>query len=193
MKTTNETKQSICTLVQRSRHNPWSALGCGVLTPSSSSPGSLRTQYAWSQRHHDPITSSFQPINCVIKCLTLTMFSVTSSSSSSRPSTDLLSSLAALASAGLVSAGGPATVKGKKSNQQQSDHLICEVTQCSKHFSSPVLTYFLITRVAVEVYFLITRVFFLQVCGERAGKHSYYGGQVCPSCRAFFRRSVQSR
>ena len=65
------------------------------------------------------------------------MFSVTSSSSS-RPSTDLLSSLAALASAGLVSAGGPATVKGKKSNQQQSDHLICEVTQCSEHFSSPV-------------------------------------------------------
>lgn len=30
------------------------------------------------------------------------------------------------------------------------------------------------------------------VCGERAGKHSYYGGEVCPSCRAFFRRSVQS-
>merc|ERR1712013_845293 len=47
--------------------------------------------------------------------------------------------------------------RARKSNQQQSDHLICEV------------------------------------CGERAGKHSYYGGQVCPSCRAFFRRSVQSR
>jgi len=31
-----------------------------------------------------------------------------------------------------------------------------------------------------------------KVCGERAGKHSYYGGQACPSCRAFFRRSVQS-
>jgi len=31
-----------------------------------------------------------------------------------------------------------------------------------------------------------------KVCGEKAGKHSYYGGQVCPSCRAFFRRSVQS-
>jgi len=31
-----------------------------------------------------------------------------------------------------------------------------------------------------------------RVCGEKAGKHSYYGGQVCPSCRAFFRRSVQS-
>jgi hypothetical protein len=30
------------------------------------------------------------------------------------------------------------------------------------------------------------------VCGEPAGKHSYYGGQVCTSCRAFFRRSVQS-
>lgn len=30
------------------------------------------------------------------------------------------------------------------------------------------------------------------VCGEKAGRHSYYGGQVCPSCRAFFRRSVQS-
>jgi len=31
-----------------------------------------------------------------------------------------------------------------------------------------------------------------QVCGGMAGKHSYYGGQVCPSCRAFFRRSVTS-
>merc|ERR1719154_74533 len=31
-----------------------------------------------------------------------------------------------------------------------------------------------------------------EVCSERAGKHSYYGGQVCPSCRAFFRRSVQT-
>ena len=30
------------------------------------------------------------------------------------------------------------------------------------------------------------------VCGEKAGKHSYYGAQVSPSCRAFFRRSVQS-
>jgi len=30
------------------------------------------------------------------------------------------------------------------------------------------------------------------LCGERAGKHRYYGGDVCPSCRAFFRRSVQS-
>ena len=32
-----------------------------------------------------------------------------------------------------------------------------------------------------------------KVCGERAGKHNYYGGQVCPSCRAFFRRAVQSK
>ena len=31
-----------------------------------------------------------------------------------------------------------------------------------------------------------------QVCGEVAGRHSYYEGEVCPSCRAFFRRSVQS-
>lgn len=30
------------------------------------------------------------------------------------------------------------------------------------------------------------------VCGNAAGKHNYYGGQVCNSCRAFFRRSVQS-
>jgi len=30
------------------------------------------------------------------------------------------------------------------------------------------------------------------VCGAPAGRHSYYGGQVCPSCRAFFRRSVTS-
>ncbi len=31
------------------------------------------------------------------------------------------------------------------------------------------------------------------VCGNSAGKHSYYGGQVCNSCRAFFRRSVQNK
>ena len=30
------------------------------------------------------------------------------------------------------------------------------------------------------------------VCGDKAGKHSYYGGQACTSCRAFFRRAVQS-
>ena len=101
------------------------------------------------------------------------MFSVTSNSA--RPSTELLSSLAALASAGLVSAGSAAAaVKGKKSNQQQSDHLICEVRELRGCLHPP-------SSVC------------LQVCGERAGKHSYYGGQVCPSCRAFFRRSVQSR
>ena len=31
------------------------------------------------------------------------------------------------------------------------------------------------------------------VCGDKAGKHAYYGGVVCGSCRAFFRRSVQSK
>ena len=31
------------------------------------------------------------------------------------------------------------------------------------------------------------------VCGARAGRHSYYGGLVCPSCRAFFRRSELSQ
>ena len=30
------------------------------------------------------------------------------------------------------------------------------------------------------------------VCGDKAGKHSYYGGQACVSCRAFFRRAVQT-
>ena len=30
------------------------------------------------------------------------------------------------------------------------------------------------------------------VCGDTAGRHSYYGGQACTSCRAFFRRAVQS-
>ena len=30
-----------------------------------------------------------------------------------------------------------------------------------------------------------------QVCDEIAGKHNYYGGRSCPSCRAFFRRSVE--
>eukprot|EP00095_Tigriopus_kingsejongensis_P010297 snap_masked-scaffold148_size310697-processed-gene-0.3 protein:Tk10297 transcript:snap_masked-scaffold148_size310697-processed-gene-0.3-mRNA-1 annotation:"nuclear receptor" len=29
------------------------------------------------------------------------------------------------------------------------------------------------------------------ICGNPAGKHSYYGAQVCSSCRAFFRRSIQ--
>ena len=32
-----------------------------------------------------------------------------------------------------------------------------------------------------------------QVCGEAAGRHCAYGGRVCPSCRAFFRRSVQTK
>ena len=29
-----------------------------------------------------------------------------------------------------------------------------------------------------------------KVCGDRASKHSYYGGTSCQSCRSFFRRSV---
>ena len=29
-----------------------------------------------------------------------------------------------------------------------------------------------------------------QVCGAKAGRHSYYGAYTCKSCRAFFRRSV---
>ena len=32
-----------------------------------------------------------------------------------------------------------------------------------------------------------------EVCDEPAGKHCYYGGKVCPSCRAFFRRAVQNQ
>lgn len=32
-----------------------------------------------------------------------------------------------------------------------------------------------------------------QVCDAKAGKHNYYGGNVCTSCRGFFRRSVQSK
>lgn len=31
------------------------------------------------------------------------------------------------------------------------------------------------------------------ICQEKAGKHNYYGGKACPSCRAFFRRAVQSK
>ena len=31
-----------------------------------------------------------------------------------------------------------------------------------------------------------------KVCSEPAGKHIYYGGKVCTSCRAFFRRAVQN-
>jgi len=36
-------------------------------------------------------------------------------------------------------------------------------------------------------------VYLCYTCGAKAGKHSYYGGQVCAACRAFFRRSVQSK
>ena len=31
-----------------------------------------------------------------------------------------------------------------------------------------------------------------KVCGDKASKHSYYGGKSCPSCRQFFRRSVKA-
>jgi len=30
------------------------------------------------------------------------------------------------------------------------------------------------------------------ICGDIAGNHSYYGAQACNSCRAFFRRAVQT-
>ena len=31
-----------------------------------------------------------------------------------------------------------------------------------------------------------------KVCSDKAGKHHYYGGKSCKSCRQFFRRSVKS-
>lgn len=31
------------------------------------------------------------------------------------------------------------------------------------------------------------------ICSNEAGKHSHYGGRGCSSCRAFFRRSVQTK
>ena len=31
-----------------------------------------------------------------------------------------------------------------------------------------------------------------KVCSDKAGKHRYYGGKSCKSCRQFFRRSVKS-
>ena len=35
---------------------------------------------------------------------------------------------------------------------------------------------------------MLFTLFSAQVCGAKAGRHSYYGGDVCTSCRAFFRR-----
>ena len=65
------------------------------------------------------------------------------------------------------------------------------------HFSNPN---FLDTEDKVPAKYLIApkiSLFKLEgschVCGEAAGKHTAYGGKVCPSCRAFFRRSVQTR
>ena len=34
---------------------------------------------------------------------------------------------------------------------------------------------------------------FCPICLKDAGKHTHYGGRGCSSCRAFFRRSVQSK
>ncbi len=31
------------------------------------------------------------------------------------------------------------------------------------------------------------------ICGDKAGRHTYYGGKGCTSCRAFFRRTVQTK
>eukprot|EP00092_Neocalanus_flemingeri_P014548 GFUD01015697.1.p1 GENE.GFUD01015697.1~~GFUD01015697.1.p1 ORF type:complete len:606 (+),score=152.84 GFUD01015697.1:2-1819(+) len=36
-------------------------------------------------------------------------------------------------------------------------------------------------------------VLLCHVCGAKAGRHTYYGGRSCGPCRAFFRRSVQSK
>ncbi len=38
----------------------------------------------------------------------------------------------------------------------------------------------------------LSKVHKCAICNERAGKHIYYGGRACPSCRAFFRRAVTS-
>ena len=35
-----------------------------------------------------------------------------------------------------------------------------------------------------------TKLDLCNVCGDVAGKHTYFGGKSCPSCRQFFRRSV---
>ena len=49
------------------------------------------------------------------------------------------------------------------------------------------------TSAAVEVEVKVIDPAACRVCGEKAGKHNYYGGRACASCRAFFRRAVQSK
>ena len=58
-------------------------------------------------------------------------------------------------------------------------------TVCSAHAGWPAQ---LLRRHCVPILLGIVQYVLLQ-----AGRHSYYGGTACQSCRAFFRRSVQSR
>jgi len=44
-------------------------------------------------------------------------------------------------------------------------------------------------KLRVQKNIQFNRCLFLKVCGGVAGKHHAYGGKVCHSCRAFFRRS----
>lgn len=65
-----------------------------------------------------------------------------------------------------------------KSPQISDDSEMCKSDVSFKQVSS-----------SVEPEAIKTQLICL-VCGNAAGKHCYYGGQVCVSCRAFFRRAV---
>ncbi len=78
--------------------------------------------------------------------------------------------------------------------QQSQDGFSSETTSSNiDSASSPTTTVCFYDDVNNVPVIPQSRVTCCPICGNEAGKHSYYGAQVCNSCRAFFRRTVQSK
>ena len=81
--------------------------------------------------------------------------------------------------------GGGHSKRGRKlgyrSENTKEEGALCQVRAGG---SSNVILCFILK------FIMLPALTFTQVCGAKAGRHSYYGGDVCTSCRAFFRRWV---